>query len=150
MNISIEQWSHEIIEDQILEFELKHRIQIPEPYRSFLLENNVCVTEPDAFFTKHVDKITQEDVPDDELGVFRGFSYDNEEWNLEWLYSIYVIAKIISNEYLPISLDGAGNVICIGVSEGKMGKIYFWLHEDELKEPFCLADSFHSFINSIG
>jgi hypothetical protein len=150
MKITIEKWGHEISANEIMAFEFKYGIQIPEPYRSFLSKNNVCVTEPDGFFTKHVDKITQEDNPDDELGVFRGFSDKNDEWCLEWLYSIYVTSERISSEYLPITLDGAGNVICIGVSEGKKGKVYFCFNENTLKNPFCLADCFNDFLNSIG
>jgi hypothetical protein len=149
MKISIEKWDHKISDNEILAFESKYGIQIPETYRCFLLENNVCITEPDGFFTKHVSKINKGDNPDNELGVFRVFSNETTEWNLEWLYSTYVIPARISNKYLPIALDAAGNVICLGISEDKVGKIYFWLHEDELRKPFCLADNLNAFLKSI-
>lgn len=49
MKISIEKWGHKISDSEILAFEFKHRVKIPEPYRSFLAKNNVCVTESDGF-----------------------------------------------------------------------------------------------------
>lgn len=150
MKVKIDKWGHEISDDVVQDFEVRHGIRLPETYRSFLLENNVCVTEPRGFFTRHVDTIASEDKPDDELGLLRGFSNEREEWNLDWLYSIYVSPGRIAKEFLPIALDGAGNVICLGLSETKSGKIYFWFHEEETNDPFLLADSLESFLNSFG
>lgn len=149
MKVNIDKWAHEISDEIVLDFESRHGIKLPEPYRSFLIENNVCVTEPDGFFTKHVDSIAPGDKPDNELGVLRGFSDESEEWNLDWLYSVYVSSGRVAEEFLPIALDGAGNVICLGLGESESGKIYFWFHEDESQAPFCLAESFDSFLDSI-
>jgi hypothetical protein len=150
MNVNVEKWENRIIDDEILAFEFKHSIQIPKLYKIFLAKNNVCVTEPDGFFTKHVKHINKEDKPDNELGVFRGFLINNEEWNLEWLYSIFVLSDRITEDYLPITMDGAGNIICLGIIENNKGKVYFWFAEEESKDPFCLADNFNDFLNSIG
>ena len=38
----------------------------------------------------------------------------------------------IPSPLIPIADDGIGNLICIGVKDGYIEKIYFWYHEEEL------------------
>ncbi|WP_052339366.1 SMI1/KNR4 family protein [Gorillibacterium massiliense] len=38
----------------------------------------------------------------------------------------------IPSSLIPIADDGKGNLICIGVKDGRNEKIYFWYHENEL------------------
>lgn len=41
---------------------------------------------------------------------------------------------------VPLSVDMAGNLICIGVSDEATGKIYFWDHENELEARLMLQE----------
>ena len=141
--------SFDIEETEIIEFEKRNGISIPEEYRAFLLDNNVFFVEPSNFFLMHVSNINTSDRPDDTLSYFLGFADDeNEPKKLDWALEIY--KGRIPDNYLPIGYDLGGNVICIGLNGDKKGKIYFWWHEGEEGEDnlLCLADDFTSFINS--
>ena len=150
MNISVENWSYPIDESIVIDFEKKHNINIPNPYRQFLIDFNVAYVKPRRFFNKHVSQIQSGDEPDEGLDLFRGFSTD-EEWCLDWYMDIYIYSGRISKVFLPIAAAAGGNVICIGIAGNNHGKIFFWDHEDEYdgESLTCLADDLNSFLNSL-
>lgn len=146
--MKIENWSYPVNEKTVANFEQKYQIHLPADYREFLIKYNVAYVLPDGFYTKHTSKIRPDEKPDNEIGIFRGFANSEKlEWNLDWYISIYWDTRRILKDLLPISCDGSGNVICIGLSNDIFGKIFFWEHESE-GNIICLADNFHSFLES--
>lgn len=57
---------------------------------------------------------------------------DGERSPLEDAYSFYVVTGRVANAVLPIAKDIAGNLLCIGLTGDKAGRIYFWDHELEV------------------
>ncbi|MCP3740187.1 SMI1/KNR4 family protein [Rossellomorea sp. BNER] len=64
----------------------------------------------------------------------------------------------IPNTCIPIGRDAGGNLVCLNLSEGKYGNVYFWDHEEELKYEegkitinnlYFIAETFKEFLNSI-
>lgn len=150
MNIAVENWSYAIDESVVVDFEKRHGINIPDPYRQFLIDFNVAYVSPSYFFHKHVSQITSNDKSNEMLEIFRGFA-DDEVRCLDWYMDIYTYSDRISKVFLPIAAVAGGNVICIGIASHNYGKIFFWDHEYEYNgdELFCLADDFNSFLNSL-
>lgn len=152
MSLSIKNLSYAIDESIVVDFEKRHNINIPNPYRQFLIDFNVAYVMPCRFFQKNVNQIEANDEPDEILDIFRGFAIDkDEEWCLDWYMDIYTYSDRISKDFLPIAAAAGGNVICIGIANNNYGKIFFWDHEDEYngESLLCLADDFNSFLNSL-
>lgn len=74
---------------------------------------------------------------------------------LLYKYEIYILAKRIPDNFLPIGDDFGGNIICISIRGNNFGKIYFWDHEEDTYEGeypsyenvHLVADSFDGFVN---
>lgn len=120
-------------------------VELPEPYRTFLLQHNGGQPVPDRF------------IPAD----------SSEHEVLAWFISVadrddglVALAKTyrpyLHPNLLPIASDPFGNLICLGVRGDQMGQVFFWLHETALApgEPLpntgCrgIADSFTAFMGS--
>ncbi|WP_250697430.1 SMI1/KNR4 family protein [Peribacillus simplex] len=65
----------------------------------------------------------------------------------------------IPNTCIPIGRDAGGNLVCLNLSEGKYGNVYFWDHEEELKyeegkitikDLYFITKTFKEFFYSIG
>lgn len=63
----------------------------------------------------------------------------------------------IPNTCIPIGRDAGGNLVCLNLSEGKYGNVYFWDHEEEkyedekmtINDLYIIAETFKEFLNSI-
>lgn len=139
-----------ISEEDILDFERKYNINLPESYRSFLLQNNGGTPNPNIFdFNDNYGQNTSSLVHYF-YALYNGDGYDNIEQN----YKLFKSEGRIPINILPIADDPFGNMVCISFSGSDCGKIYFWDHELESQNKSydnlsLIADSFTDFINSL-
>ncbi len=129
-----------IKEKEIINFEQRNDIKLPNDYRNFLLENNGGVPETNEF-----------DIPDINSG-----SGINEFLSIDELESIKksLGERLLQNAWAIAYAEG-GNYLCIVVGE-KEG-VYFWDHELEAEEGqpaswdnlFLVAENFDDFLASL-
>lgn len=117
--------------------------QLPEPFRTFLIEHNGPLISPCEFHVEdYIDGI------DDELYGL----HQNKEKDLREAY--FYSSQDLPRDLLPFASDGGGNIICIGLSEARRGKIYFVDHElydedDQEAGVILLADSLEAFFDGL-
>jgi cell wall assembly regulator SMI1 len=135
-----------ITSDDLRVAEARLKIVIPEPYRSFLLENNGGRPQPSG-----VDIV--------------GFS--GEEADIAWFTAIRdeeesntiasnldILREGYPNKHvLPIATDSGGSIFCIDLEEGKgFPVVYFeWggAWQDDPYEPLFVAPDFNAFLDMI-
>ncbi|MGE7767278.1 SMI1/KNR4 family protein [Peribacillus sp. NPDC096540] len=113
-------------ENQIKDIEKMYDIYIPKDYRVFLL-NYV-----ETFFENEVTYKPIETSPwtsKEGTQVFEGFYGLAGENNL--FNQIEGYLNRMPDCMIPIGESPGGNLICIGVKESFIGKVYFWNHENE-------------------
>lgn len=119
-------------ENKVDEFEIENNIKLPSQYKEFLEKYNGGFT-PNTNFKKG--KISSD------IRAFYGLG------DVKYSINSTNIEKWLNNNYLPIACDSFGNIILIGVSENKFGRIYFWEHENEKENAIVgVSDSFIDFI----
>jgi hypothetical protein len=141
----------ELLPEQLLEFEQRHNIKLPEEYRSFLLQFNGGRPKPEI-----IDFIQYGDDQSDMVNYLGGI-HNGEYWaSLEW--HIDSLKSRIPKGFIPIGDDPGGNAYLIGTDGEIFGQIYFWDHENEAaleeKEPdfknmSLIANSFTEFLNKL-
>ncbi|GAA0135331.1 SMI1/KNR4 family protein [Paenibacillus sp. YSY-4.3] len=129
----------------------KYNIELPEDYKTFLLEYNGGKPVIRRFSTLD-DKQTSS------LMLLFPLSESNEP-NLEGNYMEFNESKIIPSNLLPIGDDPIENKICISLSGNDRGYIYYWSldmedidEEDNLpsyKNMSLIAKSFTEFTNGL-
>lgn len=121
------QFAQLVDEAAVAEFESLIEGQLPSDYREFLLKVNGGEPENARFtFLGKTGEYT-----DSVVRYF--FSISNlESISLTHKYNIYVQARRVPAEMLPIACDFGGNLILLKVSGvGAIGSVYFWDHELE-------------------
>lgn len=129
---------------ELLEWELG--AELPSDYKEFLARHNGGRPEPDTY-----------DFGDggDASDVHRFFGL-----GLRGVYDIQKKIKVFKGRvpemFLPIATDSGGNLVCMELTEGKVGTIYFWDHEFEADEEepdmsnmHFIAPSFSAFLDSL-
>ncbi|MFB6803980.1 SMI1/KNR4 family protein [Peribacillus butanolivorans] len=113
-------------ENQIKKIETMYDIYIPKDYREFLLNYD------ETYFENEVTYKPMETSPwtsKEGTQVFEGFYGLAGENNL--FNQIEGYLSRMPDCMFPIGESPGGNLICIGVKESIMGKVYFWNHENE-------------------
>lgn len=122
---------------------------LPAPYRRFLREYNGGTPVP---------------------GVF-GFIQDGRENNStvreffcvtgEGANSVRSVLETYKNRVpkglLPVASDPCGNLVCLGISGGERGQVYFWDHDYESEEDeapdssnvYLVSNDFDTFLSSL-
>ncbi len=113
-------------------------VDLLEPYRDFLLEQNGGVPVNGIFY--YGDGGSSGVIF---FGVDTGENYNDLKWNYE------VYKDRIPKGFFPIGNDPGGNLICIDVKGDQ--SVYFWDHEREEQPPsrsniYKIADSFEGFL----
>lgn len=101
-------------------------INIPKDYREFLLNYD------ETFYENEVTYKPLETSPwtsKEGTQVFEGFYGLSSENNL--FYQIEGYLNRMRDCMIPIGESPGGNLICIGVTESFIGKVYFWNPENE-------------------
>ena len=136
-------------EQEIASVESQLGFSLPGDYRNFLLSHNGGRPEPRGF-------AIESDKPNDRSVVHYFFCANKGD-----VYDLVTWAKRargrIPANLLPVALDPFGNLICLSVSGGERGKVYFWDHEREAGESdspgydnvYFVADSFRDFLDSL-
>ena len=137
--------------EAIAEFEARRHVVLPPEYKQFLLTSNGGSPSPDVF-----------EVPrwhgwGSELNYFYGIHDGDRLERLDRACNTY--EERIPADLIPIASDAFGNKVCIGWKGKRLGKIYFWDHEDELDENgdfvqdyrnvFLVANSLQEFLDSL-
>lgn len=113
-------------ENQVKKLEKMYDIYIPKDYKEFLLNYE------ETFFENEVTYKTIETSPwttKEGTQVFEGFYGVSSENNLSDQIKGYL--NRMPDCMIPIGESPGGNIICIGVKESVIGKVYFWNHENE-------------------
>lgn len=146
MTIKIMNSNSPISEGRLLQFERDYGINLPEHYRDFIKEHNGGYPIPDCFSFGDNDDGS---LVDKFLGIDCG-----EHSNLEKYWVTY--SSRIPKHFFPIAHDPGGNLVCIGVLEPYIGRIYFWDHEFETdgSEPdmtnmHLISETLESFLDNL-
>jgi hypothetical protein len=145
--IKFEKSAPQISANELNEFERQLQVSLPEDYKTFVLNNNGGRPDKSCFTTGN-------DVSSSDLDWL--FSFEVGESHISIFRNIFLFKDRIPNDLLPIGRDPFGNLICIGL-EDKLGKIYFWDHEEEADDDekstytnvYKISDSFVDFINML-
>lgn len=137
---------NKVTEKDIANLEEYLSIKIPYSYKEFLLKNCGGKPDKDNFYRE----LDSGGVYDFDISVFLGIS-SNSSFDLR---NTYVrMMGIIPKGFLPITDDGVGNSICIGLKDEYLDKIYIWWEQNVSAEDATpnfnnvekLADSFAEF-----
>ncbi|HRI65419.1 MAG TPA: SMI1/KNR4 family protein [Polyangium sp.] len=122
--------------DEITQFEVRWSRLLPLEYKQFLLKSNGGWPTPNVF-----------EVPGwhgqgnsvmSFYGIHEGEKVDRLDSNCK------TYEERVPDDLIPIADDASGNVICIGWTGEREGKIYFWDHEDEIDEDGCFRTDYRN------
>jgi len=129
---------------RIAEIEEQLDVELPAPYRNFLLQHNGGRPRPATFVPKGESEATET------VHCFLAIDGDPDVDDL--LTNVEDYGGRISDAFLPVALDAFGNLICIRVKGKSKNRIYFWDHEmedDEDIDPMRLvAEDWDTFVSS--
>lgn len=129
-------------------FETRLGIKLPSTYRGFLQDYNGGIPhETNQFFTFIDDDLRKEAMVQDFFG-FHDIGYSNLNTFSKW------IGVRVPHELLPIAMDPGGNLICLGIRDDVLNKVFFWDHDWEYEEGetpgyrnvYPVADTFREFV----
>lgn len=115
--VNLRSRNEKLTESDIIDFQLKYNITLPDNYKKFILENNGGIVE-DSEFIKLM------------LSIRHGKA------TVDFIIEIHqILEKNISENYLPIATDWSGNVITINLEKNSnYGKIYaFYFDVDRVE-----------------
>lgn len=132
----ISRFINEHIEDDVIAFENKYKIVLPDTYRGFLLKYNGGDTPKSHF------KMNQ--VSSDITGFF-GFQSTNEYLDFQYLIKLEVLNSYLTDQMLPMATNDFGDMITIGLAGNGKAQVYF-LYHDRPKKYLWLAKDFKGFV----
>ena len=149
MNVKILEPKPPITKSEITRVESKFNIKLPQEYVDFLLKYNGGYPEPNRFKYESNKEHYSDSLVNWFYSIYEG-EYNNFEPNiLNW--SLH--GRRFPDGIIPIAGDPFGNIICIGIADGYMGKVYFWDHEEESDTDiphwdnvYLIANSFNQFL----
>lgn len=133
-----------LVIEELLAFESKLGVSLPEDYRNYLIKYNGAKFENDVFL---INEVEGESRIHHIGGVIQEPSYASLLVN----YDVFNID--LKNKYLAIADDAFGNQIVLKLVEPNMGGIYFWDHEVPFNKVekilIKVGNSFTEYINSL-
>lgn len=100
-------------------------VELPEPYRRFLLAHNGGRPEPADF---RIAWRGQPFAPGWRVGMVGDF-LEVDSGALDLLENRERFADRIPHGMLPVARDPGGNLVLLGLDGDRRGKVYFWVHE---------------------
>lgn len=115
--------------DEMAVASLESRIgaALPADYRQFLLRYNGGVPDNSCF---KLSAAAEGSYQDSVVHYFFGIA-DNPSLDIGHYFDVYVAAKRVPPNMLPIGRDPGGNMILLSLRSTDHGYIYFWDHELE-------------------
>lgn len=138
-----------ITEKDILKFEKKFKVKLPEDYKEFLLKYNGGIIHADLFINKKRKRFNPLKIKQStECGI--GLMYDLEMVGLRKKEndSLEELPKSI----FQIGYTGSDNFLCISMSDKDFGCIYYATNgdpHDNYEYMYHLADNFTEFLNGL-
>lgn len=118
--------------ENLIEFEKRHALSFPNEYKEFILSFD------EIFFENEIEFKPIKPSP---LTTHEGKQYFDSFYGLNSLSEqIECYESRIPNCLIPIGECPGGNLICLGVKEVALGKIYFWNHENELRAKLLVGE----------
>ena len=121
--MQIQESNEPLTEEQLNVVQTELGLSLPLGYRQFLLEHNGGYPDAGVFRLP----TGRREMVDRFLGV-----HDGEYDNLVKYHKIY--RDRLPFDLMPIAHDPGGNLICIGVTGERNGRVFFWDHEEEAEE----------------
>lgn len=119
--------------NNLIEIEKKYALSIPNEYKEFILSYD------EVFFENEIEFKPIEPSP---LTTNEGKQYFDGFYGLNSLSEqIECYESRMPNCLIPIGECPGGNLICLGVKEAALGKIYFWNHENELRAKIMVGEN---------
>lgn len=109
------------------------RIKFPKEYRDFILNFDEIPFENEITFSSMKHSSTLNDKPAYVLDAFFGLN-----GNDSILEQINCYVERMPDSLIPIGECPGGNLICLGVAEHVLGRVYFWDHENEYQAKLML------------
>ncbi|MEO3943985.1 SMI1/KNR4 family protein [Gorillibacterium sp. CAU 1737] len=130
-----------LTELRLQEFEKRYGIDLPPSYRAFLLKFNGGYPTPSFFFISDEQGVGM-------VNIFYGIGemYDNLDKKMDLFDDLLEIGLF------PIADDSGGNQICLGLTEGTSGQIFFWIHDEDpedMQNVHFLAYDFEGFLGKL-
>ena len=79
---------------------------------------------------------------DDGTELFDGFIPLKGDWNLQEQMECYY--KRMPESFIPVGECQGGDLICLGIKEPYLGKIYLWDHENELEGRLMVGENVYT------
>src|ERR1051325_11614933 len=113
---SIESTDPRPSENDILEFENRWNLQLPQDYRSFLLKHNGGRPFPAMFPISGM-----ENNPEGQVQDFFGLGTAIKSYDLNWVLENLGVPQ--PDGLLPVGCNASGDYLCIST---KSGRVLFW------------------------
>ncbi len=127
-----------ITESDISEFEATYKVQLPEDYKDFLVENNGGRPEKNFF-----------PFQDDGFIIAWFFNLKNGKDTLEWtLQLLWIAEQTIPRNLLPVARGQGADFYCICLDSNNYGKVFLWYGNID-EEPFEVASSFSELVDGL-
>ena len=123
----------------ISNIESKYNITIPNYYKEFLL-NYDNISFDDLISYTSIEKTPY--TSDDGTELFDGFIPLKGDWNLQENMECYY--KRMPESFIPVGECQGGDLICLGIKEPYLGKIYLWDHENELEGRLMVGENVYT------
>jgi hypothetical protein len=149
MTLEIRRSREAVHEQDIRNIETILGVQLPVPYKNFLLSHNGGSPKPNRFPFRN----SQLD-GHGQIDFFLCIK-DKDLYNLNTWIKRY--KKRVPTDLIPIAVDPGGNLICLTIRGDNQGKLYFWDHEEEADESeqpsykniYLIANSFNELLSSL-
>lgn len=138
-----------VTSEELVRVERQLGIDLPDDYRSFLLEHNGGRPKPNTF-PIHNFPSSSRGILEEFIGIKKGAYTDIRK-------QLNVFRDRIPPDCLPIARDPGGNLLCLVFRGPGRGTIYFWDHEEEAEEGrpaskdnlYFVASSFNTLLSSL-
>lgn len=122
-------------DEDLASFEERLGVQLPEPYRSFLLRYGGMGLDQPAVFP------IEEESPWGKTGrVEQFYGLSNDPTEGIQMATTQTYAGRIPDDTLPIGEDAGGNLVLLGISAAVSDRVWFWDHEHREVVPESLDE----------
>jgi hypothetical protein len=131
----------------IKRLEKQLNVRLPDEYKDFLARNNGGRPDPKFFPIQGF-----HNNPFGQVLDFFGIDDPVESCRLDWNFRVFT--KRMPEGFFPVACEDGGNMICLVLSPGDFGAVYYWDHNGETLPPghgnvYRLAATFNEFLEHL-